>query len=273
MTPREAKTEPQGTQRMSERYVLPFREIDLAAIDRVGGKKASLGEMIQGPVPLGVRVPDGFAVTADAFRIHLRSGGLNDRIYGVLDKLDISDLEALAETGRRIRQAPLSELVARQILEAYADFSAAVGEEGTDVAVRSSATAEDLPTASFSGQQDTFLNVRGTDALLSAVRSCMASLFTNRAIVYRSERDFSHRDVALSVGVQKMVRSDLGSAGVIFTLDTEGKGVMPKSPMVSGLTTSFALELLVYPALFAIGKGRELAPPQTVNHEAEGEIV
>jgi pyruvate,water dikinase len=207
------------------RYVIPFREISLESLPQVGGKNASLGEMIRALVPRGIRVPDGFAVTAEAFRLHLREGGIEKDVYAELDGLDPHDVGALGAAGQRIRQlvrsAPLPAEVAAQLGAAYADLSRGYGETETDVAVRSSATAEDLPTASFAGQQETFLNVRGGAPLAAAVRDCMASLFTDRAIVYRAERGFDHREVALSVGVQKMVRSDLGSAGVIFTLDTE----------------------------------------------------
>ncbi len=212
---------------MSEgpRYVVPFREITLESLPQVGGKNASLGEMIRALVPRGIRVPDGFAVTAEAFRLHLRKGGIEKDVYAELDGLDPHDVGALGAAGQRIRQlvrsAPLPAEVAAQLGAAYADLSRGYGETETDVAVRSSATAEDLPTASFAGQQETFLNVRGGAPLAAALRDCMASLFTDRAIVYRAERGFDHREVALSVGVQKMVRSDLGSAGVIFTLDTE----------------------------------------------------
>jgi len=206
-------------------YVVPFGEVTLDSLPEVGGKNASLGEMIAALVPRGVRVPDGFAITADAFRHHIERAGLAAGIYGELDALDVVDVAALARTGHRIRQqirsAPIDGTLAEQILAAYAALSQQYGEAETDVAVRSSATAEDLPTASFAGQQDTYLNVRGAEQLLTAVRDCMASLFTDRAIAYRHERGFAHRDVALSVGVQKMVRSDLGSAGVMFTLDTE----------------------------------------------------
>jgi len=209
---------------MASSYVVPLRELDMGRLDEVGGKNASLGEMLRHLAPKGVRIPDGFAVTAAAFREHL-AGGLGDRIYAALDALDPSDLHALAETGaeirRQVRSAPLPEAVVTAIRAAYAALSREYDEDETDVAVRSSATAEDLPTASFAGQQDTYLNVRGAEPLLVAVRDCMASLFTDRALVYRAERGFAHRDVSLSVGVQKMVRSDLGAAGVIFTLDTE----------------------------------------------------
>jgi pyruvate,water dikinase len=206
-------------------YILPFRELDLGSIAEVGGKNASLGELLQSLEPKGIRVPDGFAVTAGAFRLHLKRSGLEQPIDAVLEKLDVRNVDALAraaaEVRRLIRSAPLPAEVAARITEAYRTLSKRYEEPETDVAVRSSATAEDLPTASFAGQQETYLNVRGEAALLEAVRNCMASLFTDRAVVYRAERGFSHKDVALSVGVQKMVRSDLGSAGVIFTLDTE----------------------------------------------------
>ena len=206
-------------------YVLPFSELGLDDLPRVGGKNASLGEMIKALVPKGIRVPDGFALTSDAFRLHLEEAGLDSSIYAELDHLDIGDVTALASTARSIRArisgAPLPAPVVAAVEAAYAKLSAGSGDEATDVAVRSSATAEDLPTASFAGQQETFLNVRGGEALDRAIRGCMASLFTDRAIVYRAQHGFAHRDVALSVGVQKMVRSDLGSAGVIFTLDPE----------------------------------------------------
>ena len=208
-----------------QRFTLPFRQVTLDSLAQVGGKNASLGEMIGSLASLGIRVPDGFAVTAEAFRLHLREAGLEGFVYGELERLDVEDVEALAAAGRRIRErirsAPLPEAVAAHVRAAYAELSRASGEEATDVAVRSSATAEDLPTASFAGQQETFLNVRGEAPLLASVAACMASLFTNRAIAYRAERGFEHRAVALSVGIQKMVRSDLGAAGVIFTLDTE----------------------------------------------------
>jgi pyruvate, water dikinase len=206
-------------------FVIPFAQLTLADVPRVGGKNASLGELIRYLVPLGVRVPDGFAVTAEAFTRHVHEAGLADQIYPALAKLDVRDVRALAREGARIREAirsaPLPAAVAEAVTLAYRKLSAQYEESVTDVAVRSSATAEDLPTASFAGQQETYLNIRGERALLEAVRNCMASLFTDRAIVYRAERGFAHESVALSVGVQKMVRSDLGSAGVIFTLDTE----------------------------------------------------
>jgi pyruvate,water dikinase len=213
------------TRRAGPAYVLPFREITLDAIAEVGGKNASLGELLRSLTPRGVVVPDGFAVTAAAFHLHLAEAGLDSVIYAELDRLDLADLGALAATARSIRRriadAPLPRAVREQLVEAYRALSREYGEEATDVAARSSATAEDLPSASFAGQQETYLNVSGLPALDAAVRACMASLVTDRAITYRAHHGFAHRGVGLSVGVQKMVRSDLGSAGVIFTLDTE----------------------------------------------------
>ncbi len=205
--------------------VLPFSRLDLTQLAVVGGKNANLGELIAHLQPLGVRVPDGFALTADAFRRHLREARLEDEIYSALDRIDGRDVGALQRTAQKIRErvraAPLPREIADAIAGSYETLSRQYDEPATDVAVRSSATAEDLPGASFAGQHESYLNVRGAAALLDAVRACMASLFTDRAIVYRIERGFKHRDVALSVGVQKMVRSDLGCAGVIFTLDPE----------------------------------------------------
>jgi pyruvate,water dikinase len=201
-----------------------FEEIGLDDVAKVGGKNASLGEMRRTLVPLGIRVPDGFATTADAYRTFLHDAGLEGVIDRELTNLDVRQIELLQQTGRRVRTAILaaelpSGLVAA-VGEAYRRLEHEYGEH-CDVAVRSSATAEDLPEASFAGQQETFLNVRGETALFDAVRRCFASLFTDRAIVYRADRDFDHRQVALSVGVQRMVRSDLASAGVMFSLDTE----------------------------------------------------
>jgi pyruvate, water dikinase len=210
---------------MNPRLVIPFREIDLGALPEVGGKNASLGELLRALEPVGVRVPDGFAITAEAFRRHLAQGSADRFIYDALEKLDVRDVAALEKAGKaareRVCELPLPAELREEVLAAYQRLSLAYADGGTDVAVRSSATAEDLPSASFAGQQESYLNVRGPEQLLTAVRDCMASLFTDRAIVYRSERGFRHRDVALSVGVQKMVRSDLASAGVMFTLDTE----------------------------------------------------
>lgn len=214
-----------GTRKVLMRYTIPFEQVELQDIAKVGGKNASLGELTKALVPQGVRVPRGFALTAQAFHDHLLEAGLADYIYAALTEWDPSNVKELAILAaairHQVRQAPLPKQVVSALIDAYAELSTSYGESETDVAVRSSATAEDLPTASFAGQQESYLNVRGAAALVEAVRDCMASLFTDRAISYRAERGFDHRKVALSVGIQKMVRSDLGSAGVIFTLDTE----------------------------------------------------
>ena len=207
------------------RFVLPLREVGLGDVGRVGGKNASLGELIAELGPLGVAVPDGFAVTAEAYRHFLREAGLEDAILRIASELRKDDVEALVRGSDRIRElivaAPLPRDLALEIDSAYRALSLGYGEEATDVAVRSSATAEDLPTASFAGQQESFLNVRGKVFVGEAVRKAFASLFTPRAISYRLDMGFEHTKVALSVGVQKMVRSDLASAGVNFTLDPD----------------------------------------------------
>lgn len=209
-------------------YVVPLRDLTLDDLPRVGGKNASLGEMLGALCGVGVPVPDGFATTVDAYHQHLAQAGLDEVIFEELDALDVEDTEALAETAgsirRRIVAAELPDDVTVQVRAAYRALCEEHGDSNLDVAVRSSATAEDLPTASFAGQQETYLNIVGESALLDAVRRCMASLFTDRAIVYRTHNNIPHRGVGLSVGVQKMVRSDIepdGAAGVIFTLDTE----------------------------------------------------
>ena len=205
--------------------VRPFASLCLDDIPLVGGKNASFGEMIQALGPQGVRVPDGFALTADAFRALLEGPGVRDEVRAALAGLDPRKVDALRAAGARcrraVREAPWPETLSRELAEAYAALSEKYGEAESDVAVRSSATAEDLPGASFAGQQETYLNVRGLPQLEEACRKCFASLFTDRAIAYRAERGFEHEKVQLSVGVQKMVRSDQGGAGVIFTLDTE----------------------------------------------------
>jgi pyruvate,water dikinase len=209
----------------TERLIVSLAEVNLDSLSCVGGKNASLGEMIRELDAVGVRVPEGFALTTDAYHLHLGEAGATNEILRRLDELDVEDVDALASAGREIRQriasAPLPEALVAEARAAYEDLSQRYGEDATDVAVRSSATAEDLPTASFAGQQETFLNVCGWEELDRAIRGCMASLFTDRAIVYRREQGIEDRGVGLSVGVQKMVRSDLASAGVIFTLDTE----------------------------------------------------
>lgn len=202
--------------------VVGLRDVGREDLARVGGKNASLGEMLRSLTALGVSVPDGFATTADAFREFLAQQGLAERIHTALEGLDVDDVERLARVGAEIRQWIRDTPLPGALREAIAAGLARMGEEGKiAVAVRSSATAEDLPEASFAGQQETLLNVRGTGAVLDAVHEVYASLFNDRAIAYRVHQNFDHRDVALSVGVQHMVRSDLGASGVMFTLDTD----------------------------------------------------
>jgi pyruvate, water dikinase len=206
------------------RFIRWFRDLTIADVGVVGGKNASLGEMYRELIPRGIRVPNGFAVTAEGYRHVLQVGGLAQTIQTILADLNTADLTNLAERGRRVREAilatPFPTDLQQEIREAYFTLCAEYGTE-TDVAVRSSATAEDLPDASFAGQQESFLNIRGERALLDACQQCLASLFTDRAISYRVDKGFDHFAVALSIGVQQMVRSDLGAAGVMFTLDTE----------------------------------------------------
>ncbi|MBU1424091.1 MAG: phosphoenolpyruvate synthase [Gammaproteobacteria bacterium] len=203
-------------------YVIPFQSLGLTDIPEVGGKNASLGEMISSLSSSGVHVPGGFATTAQAYRDFLAHDGLDKRIEQALETLDVEDVTALAEAGRAIRswivEAPLPKRLEDEIRSHYEKLS--TGSEGS-FAVRSSATAEDLPDASFAGQQETFLNIQGIDNILHAIREVFASLYNDRAISYRVHKDFTHADVALSAGVQRMVRSDLGASGVMFTLDTE----------------------------------------------------
>jgi len=206
-------------------YTLPFSEIKMTDILQVGGKNASLGEMIQNLSPLGVEVPDGFAITVDAYRYFIDYNNLSYSIHEIIGRTDVDDLIDLRKNGLQIRQlikeGKFPNDLSEAILKAYEKLSFQYGNNLTDVAVRSSATAEDLPDASFAGQQETYLNVRGDEALLNSVRNCIASLFTDRAISYRQMFDFDHFEVGLSVGIQKMVRSDLASSGVAFSLDTE----------------------------------------------------
>jgi pyruvate,water dikinase len=206
-------------------WILDLSEVNLEMIDSVGGKNASLGEMIQNLVARGINVPGGFVITVDAYKKYIEHNDLEDRINEILKKLDPNDIVQLRQAGAQIRSLmsdgdfPLE--LEKEIKARYKSLSTKHGNDSTDVAVRSSATAEDLPDASFAGQQETFLNVRGTSALMNTVKSCFASLFTDRAISYRAQRGFNHNEVMLSVGVQKMVRSDLGSSGVAFSIDTE----------------------------------------------------
>ncbi|MEY4077223.1 MAG: phosphoenolpyruvate synthase, partial [Pseudomonadota bacterium] len=202
--------------------VVPFEKLRMTDVESVGGKNASLGEMIS-QLPTGVRVPTGFATTAHAFREFLAYDGLADKINARLDKLDTEDVRALAEAGAEIRAMveaqPFPADLQKAIADEFATLSA--GNAAATFAVRSSATAEDLPDASFAGQQETFLNVHGIDEVLHKMKEVFASLYNDRAISYRVHKGFAHADVALSAGVQRMVRSDLGAAGVMFTIDTE----------------------------------------------------
>ena len=203
-------------------YIIPFEQLKNKDVELVGGKNASIGEMISGLAGLGVSVPGGFATTSHAYRDFLAQDGLAERIRTVLEPLDVDDVERLAVVGKEIRgwmlATPFPARLNDEVLESYRKMGS--GPEFA-VAVRSSATAEDLPEASFAGQQETFLNVRGEDHLLSSMHEVYASLFNDRAIAYRVHSKFDHNAVALSVGVQHMVRSDLGAAGVMFTLDTD----------------------------------------------------
>ncbi len=209
----------------NSQFIKWFEEISIKDIPLVGGKNASLGEMFQRLTPQGIHIPPGFAVTAAAFSLLIAQNGVSEKIYSLLSKLNPTDTNELAKIGHEIRTLVRSigvpEKVAHEIREAYAQLCLRSGIKELDVAVRSSATAEDLPDASFAGQQETFLNVRGRDDLLVACLNCFASLFTDRAISYRSTKGFEHAKVRLSICIQQMVRSDLAASGVIFTLDTE----------------------------------------------------
>ncbi|NES11766.1 phosphoenolpyruvate synthase [Pseudomonas laurentiana] len=204
-------------------YVVSLDKLGVHDVEHVGGKNASLGEMISNLAGAGVSVPGGFATTAQAYRDFLEQSGLNERIHAALDALDVDDVNALVKTGAQIRQWVMdAEFPARldaEIRTAFAEMSQ--GNPNMAVAVRSSATAEDLPDASFAGQQETFLNIRGVDNVIRAAKEVFASLFNDRAIAYRVHQGFDHKLVALSAGVQRMVRSETGTAGVMFTLDTE----------------------------------------------------
>ncbi|HET9647414.1 MAG TPA: phosphoenolpyruvate synthase [Microlunatus sp.] len=206
-----------------QRNVLWFSELGLADLEAVGGKNSSLGEMVGNLRDAGVRVPDGFATTAEAYRRFIGQTGLAQTINELLSGLDTDDVQELARVGRRIRTAvveqPFPADLETDIRAAYAQLAG--DDDEASFAVRSSATAEDLPDASFAGQQETFLNVRGIEAILTAIREVFASLYNDRAIAYRVHHAFAHEAVALSAGVQRMVRSDIGASGVMFTMDTE----------------------------------------------------
>ncbi|MFC5301185.1 phosphoenolpyruvate synthase [Azospira restricta] len=207
-----------------EPLVIPFEKLRMTDVEQVGGKNASLGEMISQLADSGVRVPGGFATTAHAYREFLAQSGLDAKINDALDTLDVDDVNALLATGEKIRnwiiETPFPTALT---VEISAQYQRLVADSGADMsfAVRSSATAEDLPDASFAGQQETFLNIHGLDNILHAIKEVFASLYNDRAISYRVHKGFKHADVALSAGVQRMVRSDTGAAGVMFTLDTE----------------------------------------------------
>jgi pyruvate, water dikinase len=209
---------------MAQDYIVSLRDVRMRDVARVGGKNASLGELIGELGSLGIRVPEGFATTAAAYRDFLAQDGLDRRIEQSMASLDVGEVNALARCGAQVRdwiQAhPLPPALEAQIRTAYAEMQKRMGAD-VSVAVRSSATAEDLPDASFAGQQETYLNVLGIEHVLSAVRRVFASLYNDRAIAYRAHHGFTHADVALSAGVQQMVRSDLAASGVMFTLDTE----------------------------------------------------
>jgi len=206
-------------------FVLWFKDLSIKDVPIVGGKNASLGEMYQKLDKKGVRVPNGFATTAKAYWHFMEKGQLGKKIESILKGLDVQNVRDLSQRGQKIRnlilKTPLDKNFKEAIVSAYKKLSQGYKSKAVDVAVRSSATAEDMPSASFAGQMETYLNIRGADNLLKAVHKCMASLFTNRAIVYRQTKGFKHMDVALSVGIQKMIRSDLACSGVMFSCDTE----------------------------------------------------
>jgi pyruvate,water dikinase len=205
-------------------YVLWYQDLGMNDVNRVGGKNASLGEMISNLANAGVQVPGGFATTADAFNEFLKTSGVEDKIYQLLDELDVDDVNALAEAGKKIRQWIIDTPFQKELEDAIrSSFDTLQGDSAADVsfAVRSSATAEDMPDASFAGQQETFLNVKGYESVLVAIKHVFASLFNDRAISYRVHQGYDHKGVALSAGIQRMVRSDISSSGVMFSIDTE----------------------------------------------------
>ncbi|MFA5455727.1 MAG: phosphoenolpyruvate synthase [Sulfurimonas sp.] len=207
------------------KYIRFFNELNINDVPIVGGKNASLGEMYQKLTPKGVNIPNGFATTSDAYWLLLQENNIKDKIASILSDLDISDTNNLQKRGLEVRtlilNSHLPKALVDELLHAYKTLCDEYKTDAVDVAVRSSGTAEDLPDASFAGQQETFLNINTPESLLLSVKKCFASLFTDRAISYRTSRGFSHFKVALSVGVQKMVRSDISSSGIMFTIDTE----------------------------------------------------
>ena len=207
------------------KYIINLNEVSLKDINLVGGKNASLGEMIQNIESMGIKVPNGFAVTTNAYRDFIDFNGLQEQVVNLVTGLDDGNLPELRRVGAEVRQLIRNGIfppkIKEEIRERYQQLSESYGQNMIDVAVRSSATAEDLPDASFAGQQETFLNVRGSESILEAVRNCFASLFTDRAISYRNTFNYNHFDIALSVCIQKMVRSDMAASGVAFSLDPE----------------------------------------------------
>jgi pyruvate,water dikinase len=210
---------------MKNKFILGLHEAGIQDVERVGGKNASLGEMIQHLTALGIRIPAGFIITVDAYQVFISYNQLEEKINSLMAEINYESIESLRRAGLQIRNmirnTKFPPELSNLIIEAYYRLSAEYGQEITDVAVRSSATAEDLPDASFAGQQETYLNVRGPAAIMDSVRNCFASLFTDRAISYRRNFGFDHFAIGISVCIQKMVRSDLGSSGVAFSLDTE----------------------------------------------------
>ncbi|MFA5840789.1 MAG: phosphoenolpyruvate synthase [Candidatus Paceibacterota bacterium] len=209
---------------MTENFVKWFNEVGIDDVSVVGGKNAALGEMYSNLVPLGVNVPDGFAITADAYRHFFKKTGLDEKIKEILADLNTKDIRNLQVRAKKCREAILKATLPQDLQNTITESYKKLGEKygkNTVVAVRSSATAEDLPGASFAGQQETYLNVHGIENILTSTKKCIASLFTDRAVSYRADKGFSHFDAALSVGIQLMVRSDISSSGVAFTIDTE----------------------------------------------------
>ncbi|MBA2655509.1 MAG: phosphoenolpyruvate synthase [Tatlockia sp.] len=207
------------------KHTIDFQHLGMKDLEQVGGKNASLGEMISHLSAAGVSVPTGFATTANFFREFIAQDDLDKKIYPLLDDLDVNDLAQLAKVGKTIRELiinqPFTTVFEKEVLESYQNLTKTIGHDNFSVAVRSSATAEDLPEASFAGQQETYLNVTGVDSILLAIKQVFASLFNDRAISYRVHHNFDHQEVALSAGIQQMIRSDLAASGVMFTMDTE----------------------------------------------------
>ena len=206
-------------------FLANLHEVGLSDLDKVGGKNASLGEMLQNLTKLGIRIPGGFIITVSAYQHFIRENKLDESIHSIINSINFDDIESLRRGGLQVRQliknSKFPQELSKMIIAKYYELSKLYDQQETDVAVRSSATAEDLPDASFAGQQETYLNVRGPASLVNSVRNCFASLFTDRAISYRHSFGYDHFSIGLSVCVQKMVRSDLGASGVAFSLDTE----------------------------------------------------